>query len=287
MMSTLAVVLVAAFSADGLTTGPMETVGEGFQFTEGPLWLPSGEWIFSDIPADTIFKADKTVFRNPSGKSNGLTLDPQGRLIACEHGNRRVTRTEAGGVVTVLADSYMGKKLNSPNDACVRADGTVYFTDPQYGLEGREPEVGVNGVYMISPGGDLTRALDDFNAPNGIVLSPDEKLLYVADTNKSHIRAFDVAADGTLGKGRVWCSVSFPDGIRVDTLGRVWATSSNGVAVYGTDGKLIETLKFPQAPANCAFGGADGKTLYVTARTGVYSVTVTASGIHPASRVAR
>ena len=277
MIATL--ICICMLGADEqLTTGPVEVVAEGFQFTEGPVWMPGEGWLFSDIPADTIFRADKSVFRKPSGKSNGLVLDAEGRLIACEHWNRRVTRTEKDGSITVLAATCDGKRLNSPNDAAVRSDGTVFFTDPQYGLEGREADLETAGVYMISPSGEVRLLIDDFKKPNGIHLSLDEKTLYVADTEGSHIRAFDVAEDGSLSNGRVFCELPGPDGMDLDALGRVWSTSGAGVEVFSTSGERLGVVECPQVPANCAFGGEDGKTLYMTARTGVYKVPCAVAG---------
>lgn len=278
MLTVLIAMAVLAAEPEALTEGPVETVAEGFQFTEGPVWLPSGELVFSDIPADTIFRADKTVFRKPSGKSNGLTLDAEGRLIACEHWNRRVTRTEKDGVIAVLAETYQGKKFNSPNDATVRSDGTVFFTDPQYGLEGREAELPYAGVYSLAPDGKVTLLADDFDKPNGIGLSPDEKILYVADTEAGHIRAFDVAPDGNVANDRVLCPIPSPDGMCIDSRGRVWCTGRGGVHVFEPDGKALGVVAFPQEPANCTFGGDGGKTLFVTARTGVYRVRCTVKG---------
>lgn len=275
-----------AFEAAGsdLVTGRVETVREGFEFTEGPLWLPEGRLIFSDIPADTIYAADGSVVRSPSGKSNGLTLDPQGRLVACEHGNRRVSRTERDGTVTTVADAYEGKRLNSPNDVVVRSDGTIFFTDPPYGLDGRPAELDVQGVYAISPAGAIRLIADDFTKPNGLTFSPDESILYIADTEHSHIRAFDVASDGTLSNGRLFCEVQRPDGMKTDRDGRIWTTAADGMEVFAPDGARLAALPFPQRPANCAFGDEDGKTLYVTARTGVYRVRCATEGIRPATR---
>jgi gluconolactonase len=271
-----------AAQEESLIQGEVEVVSEGHQFTEGPIWLPTGELIFSDIPADTIFKADKTPFRKPSGKSNGLTLDREGRLIACEHWNRRVTRTEKDGSITVLAESYQGKKLNSPNDVVVRSDGTIFFTDPPYGLEGREGELGeLFGVYAIATDGAVSLLVDDFVRPNGLALSPDEQTLYIADTRQGHIRAFDVAVDGTLTNDRVFCDIPGPDGMKVDTNGYVWSTASDGVRAHRPDGSHALTVEFPQGPANCAFGDADSKSLYVTARTGVYKIRCGTKGIRP------
>ena len=278
-MTTL--VLLSAFmgGADSLTSGPIETVAEGFKFTEGPVWLPGGPLIFSDIPADTIYKADKTVYRQPSGKSNGLTLDTEGRLVACEHWNRRVSRTEKDGTVVTLADNYNGSKLNSPNDVIVRSDGMIFFTDPPYGLEGREQELEFHGVYAIPPSGGLVLVVDDFVKPNGLALSPDEQVLYVADTERGHIRAFDLAPDGSVSNDRVFCELPRPDGMKLDVTGNVWSTAQDGMRVFNPAGEHLQTIVFPQAPANCAFGDEDGKALYVTARTGVYKVRCAVEGI--------
>ncbi|MFO7973253.1 MAG: SMP-30/gluconolactonase/LRE family protein [Candidatus Hydrogenedentota bacterium] len=283
-MTTFVLLSVLMGGAETLTTGPVETVAEGFKFTEGPVWLPGGPLVFSDIPADTIYRADKTVYRRPSGKSNGLTLDTQGRLIACEHGNRRVSRTEKDGTVVALAETYDGKKLNSPNDVVVRSDGTIFFTDPPYGLEGREQELPFQGVYAIKPSGELVLLVDDFVKPNGLAFSPDETILYIADTDGGHIRAFDVAEDGSLTNGRVFCELPGPDGMKVDTKGNVWSTARDGVRVFNPEGKHLQTVEFPQNPANCAFGNEDGQTLYVTARTGLYKVRCTVKGILPGSK---
>lgn len=265
-------------AASELVAGPVEIVADGFEFTEGPVWLPTNQLIFSDIPANTIYYADKTVYRTPSGKSNGLRLDTKGRVIACQHGERQVARLEEDDV-RVLADRYEGTPLNSPNDAVVRSDGAIFFTDPPYGLEGREPDLDFHGVYVITPEGEVKLLDKDFVRPNGIGLSPDEKTLYVADTQESHIRAFDVAGDGSVSNGRKLCDVPFPDGMAVDTEGRIWSTSREGVVVFDSAGNRLGVVEFPQWPANCAFGGEDGKTLFVTARTSVYKVEVAVPGI--------
>ncbi len=266
---------------DGLTEGPVKTVNEGFTFTEGPVWLPSGEWVFSDIPQDTIYGIDKSVFRKPSGKSNGLVLDSEGRLIACEHWNRRVTRTEADGSITVLATEYEGKKLNSPNDAVARSDGAIFFTDPPYGLEGRDQEQPVNGVYRIDPDGSITLLVDDFPRPNGIALSADEKTVYIADSQAGHIRAFDVDAKGDFSNGRLFSKIPGPDGMALDVEGRIWATGADGIHVFAPDGERLGVIKTEKTPANCAFGGEDGRDLLITARTDLYMVRCTAAGLKP------
>lgn len=285
MHAWLVVGILVATAAKTVTTGPVEKVADGFKFTEGPVWTRSGELLFSDIPANRIYRADKTVFREPSNHSNGLAIDVEGRLIACEHGSRTVTRTEADGSSTVIAKEFEGKKLNSPNDAVVRSDGAIFFTDPPYGISKEQQELGFQAVYMIHPGGTLTAVARDFIKPNGIGLSPDEKTLYVADTEGSHIRAFDLAADGTATNGRVFCELPHPDGMAVDQKGYVWCTAEDGVRVLNPKGELVHTVQVPEGPANCGFGDADGKTLYITARTGLYKVRCVTPGIgFPASR---
>lgn len=253
-----------------------------YLFTEGPQFLHDGRLVFSDIPANKLYVmkgGEVSIFRDPSRNANGNTLDSTGRLITCEHGSRQVTRTDGSGKVTVIASTFEGKKLNSPNDACVSKKGRIYFTDPPYGIRPDEQEQPVNGVYMIE-GEKLTLLLKDFDRPNGIVLSPDEKTLYVADTAKNHIRAFPVLPNGLLGEGKVLASTPNPDGLRVDTKGRIWSASGDGANVISPDGKVLEVIKFPEAPANLCFS-RDGGTLYVTARKGLYSVKVTAKGISP------
>ena len=267
---------------------PVEKLAGGFQFTEGPIWVAArNELLFSDIPANRIvrFKDGKfTTFRTPSNNSNGLTLDKQGRLIACEHGPRRVTRTKADGAVTVLAERYQGRRLNSPNDVIVKSDGGIYFTDPPYGVKSEEREMDFQGVYRIDPAGrDLPAAprllVRDFAKPNGLAFTPDEKVLYVNDTERGHIRAFDVAPDGTLANGRVFAQTPGADGMKVDTAGNVYCTSSTGVMVFDRSGKHLGTIATPEQPANCAFGDADWKSLYMTCRTGVYRVRLAVPGL--------
>lgn len=278
----LSFVLAAAMligAGDALITGEVELIGEDYTFTEGPLWLPEGRWIFSDVQADTIFYADRTPYRSPSNNANGLALDPQGRVIACERD--RVSRTEKDGSVTVIADSYQGKRLNSPNDVAIRSDGTIFFTDPKSRRAEVESATGFSGVYAVPPqGGPAMLLSDDFGYPNGIALSPDEKTLYVSDTSGGHIRAFDLADDGTLSKGRVHCQVRIPDGIAVDADGRIWSSSSKGVVVFGADGASLGSVDFKGMPTNCAFGGSDGKTLLITVRRMVYKVQCVRPGLN-------
>ena len=265
-----------------LVSGPVELLADTYTFTEGPLWLPEGRWIFSDVQGDAIFYGDGSVYRKPSNNSNGLALDAQGRLIACELG--RLTRTEADGTRTVLAESYDGKPLNTPNDVAIRSDGTIFFTDPKPLRPSGSSALGYSGVYALPPsGGELMLIADDFKFPNGIALSPDEKVLYVSDTTGGHIRAFDLAPDGSLSNGRVHCEVRIPDGMAVDVDGRIWSSSSRGIVVFDVDGATLGKVEFRGVPTNCAFGGAEAKTLLITARKMVYNVECTRPGL-PAGR---
>ncbi len=265
-----------------LVSGPVELLADTYTFTEGPLWLPEGRWIFSDVQGDTIYYGDGSVYRKPSNNANGLALDAQGRLIACEPG--RLTRTETDGTTTVLAKSYDGKPLNTPNDVAIRSDGAIFFTDPKPLRSSEPPALGYSGVYVLpSGGGELKLIADDFTYPNGIALSPDEKVLYISDTRAGHIRAFDLAADGTLTNDRVHAEVRIPDGMAVDVDGRIWSSSSRGIAVFGVDGAALGKVDFRGMPTNCAFGGADGKTLLITVRRMVYRVDCTRPGL-PAGR---
>jgi len=266
----------------------VEKVAGGFQFTEGPVWNPAGFLLFSDIPANQIVKfvpgAAPAVFRTPSGNSNGLTYDRSGRLLMCEHSNRRVTRLEPDGAVSVLAGSYDGKALNSPNDIVVRSDGTIYFTDPPYGVpEGQKKELPFQGVYKISSDGKLTLLAQDFDRPNGIALSPDEKTLYVDDSARLHVRAFDLASDGSISNGRILGELKsprpgVPDGLKVDREGNLYVTGAGGVWVFDKTGKHLGTIVMPELPANCAWGDDDFRTLYLTARTGLYKIRLKIPG---------
>jgi gluconolactonase len=267
--------------ADLLITQEPERIATGFQFTEGPLWHPDGYLVFSDIPANCICRwwPDRTleVYRQPSGNSNGLTLDREGRLIACEHGNRRVSRTEADGTVIALATHYQGKRLNSPNDVVMRSDGSIYFTDPPYGVPPEEQELDIHGVYRIAPDGTLVLLADDFDRPNGLAFSPDESILYVDDTARRHVRAFAVPSDGTLANGRVFAEMQStatggPDGMKLDAEGNLYVTGPGGTWLFDPAGKHLGTLVTPEQPANLAFGDADRCTLYITPRTSVYRV---------------
>jgi gluconolactonase len=266
-----------------IESGDPERLATGFQFTEGPVWIADGYLLFSDIPANRIFKwtpkDGAQVWREPSGQSNGLTLDREQRLIACEHGNRRVSRTEADGTVVALADRYQGGRLNSPNDVVVKSDGSVYFTDPPYGIEPGEREQPVNGVYRIQPDGPLELLVDDFDRPNGLAFSPDESILYIDDSPRRHVRAFDLRPDGTLANSRVIADMDHPqpgspDGMKLDVQGHLYVAGATGVWVFEPDGECLGVIVTPERPANCAWGDEDRHSLYITARTSLYRVRV-------------
>lgn len=287
VLSFAAVVAVLAAGCVSAEERKVEKIGSGYQFTEGPVWAPWGSLLFSDIPANRIYevKGEARVYRAPSGQSNGLTFDQQGRLLACEHLTRRVTRTEKDGSLTVLAERYEGKRLNSPNDAVVKSDGSIYFTDPPYGVAGDKRELNFQGVYRITPNGKLELLVKDFDMPNGLCFSPDEKRLYIADSsNLRHIRVFDVAADGALANGRVFAKLAeggVPDGMKVDVTGNLYSSGPGGVWVFDASGKHLETIGCPEVPANLCWGDEDGKGLYITARTGVYKVRLDTRGVLP------
>lgn len=263
----------------------IEKLGDGMKFIEGPCWMASdGGWLlFSDIPANELKKWTKaggvTTWRTPSNNANGNLLDQQGRLITCEHSSRRVTRTNADGTIEVLFDSFEGKKLNSPNDVAVKSDGTLWITDPPYGIpKDQLQEQAAQNVFRFDPKTKaLTVVVADCDRPNGLCFSPDEKLLYVADSGKpKHLRVFTVKDDGTLADGKVFATLpkGGPDGIRCDALGNVWVSASNGdgVLVYAPDGTWLGTVLTPGGACNLSWGGADGKTLFITSYTSLYAI---------------
>ena len=260
----------------------------GMKFTEGPVWVPrdGGYLVFSDIPADEMKrwceKDGLAVIRKPSRNANGNTLDREGRIVTCEHSGRRLSILETDGTHRTLVDRFEGKAFNSPNDATAAADGAVYFTDPDYGLRGTPSEIGGNWVYRFDPAKNELRALArDFDKPNGIALSPDGRRLYIADAGKpKHIRVFDVLDDGGIANGRVFYEIDqgTPDGIRCDADGRLWSTAGDGVRVYDTKGKLLGTIAVPEVPANLCFGGKNGSTLFITARSSLYAINVKVAG---------
>jgi gluconolactonase len=266
-------------------------------FLEGPVWIKDrAVLVFSDIPNDELRQwspqGGVTSFRKPSRNANGNTLDRTGRLLTCEHSGRRVSVLEKDGSVKTLIDSFEGRKLNSPNDVVVRSDGTIWFTDPEYGLKNKpgtkekeDKQQPGNFVYCHDPKtGKTTAVVRDFVQPNGLAFSPDEKILYVADSGTpKHIRAFEVAANGTVSRGHVFCTIDkgSPDGIRVDRAGRVWSSAGDGVQIFAPDGRRIGRILMSEAPANLCFGGKDGKTLFLTARKSLYAINVAVTGAAP------
>jgi gluconolactonase len=291
----------------------VEKIAGGFRFVEGPVWnRKAGYLVFSDIPGNAIMtwspSGGASVFRArifegeyPDGMqvgTNGLTLDKEGRIVAAEHGNRQVSRIERDGALTVLAGRYEGKRLNSPNDLVIKKTGEIYFTDPPFGLlrpgqgvadAAKSPlrELDFSGVFRITAPGKIDLMTKDIALPNGLAFSPDEKKLYVANSAGKTWNVFDVKKDGTLENGRIFYDADketgpgVPDGMKVDTAGNVWATGPGGILVISAQGKLLGVIGFPEVPANCAWGDADGKTLYVTARTGLYRIRTNATGIRP------
>jgi gluconolactonase len=270
----------------------LEKLFGGLKFTEGAVWHPNGFLLFSDIPADTIYKwntKDKlSRFRNPAGNPNGNTLDKENRLITAQH-NRKLTRTEKNGKMTVLAERYGNKRLNSPNDVVVKSDGSIYFTDPPYGINFEEEELGFYGIYRWEENGNLTLLNKEMVRPNGIAFSPDEKKLYVSDSEKLHIQVFDVKSDGTLSKGRVFAELpgtdkGVPDGMKVDLLGNIYCTGSGGIWIFSPTGQLLDKINVPENATNLAWGNKDYKTLYITAGNSVYKIPLNIAGIQPGSR---
>lgn len=270
----------------------LERIADGFRFTEGPVWNVREQCLFfSDIPANTIYRyaaSGVTVHRKPSNHSNGLTLDHAGRLLACEHQARRVSRTGPNGVETVVAH-YQGKRLNSPNDLIVAKDGSILFSDPHYGLmDGLGgpgvQELAFRGVYRLAPGAqEPTLLADDFEAPNGLALTADGRRLYVDDSIRGHIRAFDVRDDWTVTGGAVFVELQgaepgVPDGMKLDTAGNIYCTSSGGIWLCSPAGVVLGRIRTPEVAANLAWGDADGHTLYITASTGLYRLRCTVGG---------
>ncbi|MEV0202607.1 SMP-30/gluconolactonase/LRE family protein [Nonomuraea sp. NPDC050691] len=275
----------------------VERLYTGTRWAEGPVYFPAGRFlVWSDIPNDRMLRWDEFTgavgpFRTPAGYTNGNTLDREGRMISCEQGNRRVTRTEHDGSITVIADRWEGRRLNSPNDAVVGSDGSIWFTDPSYGItsdyEGVRAEQEIDGchVYRIDPvTGEVRVVADDFERPNGLAFSLDERLLYVADTRRRHIRVFEVTDDGTLEKGRIFAEGAAGDaydGMRLDDTGRVWAAAGKSVHCYDPDGTLIGRLLLPDYVANLVFGGLKRNRLFVTASTSLYSIMLNVTGARP------
>ncbi|MEU0395062.1 SMP-30/gluconolactonase/LRE family protein [Streptomyces sp. NPDC006208] len=271
----------------------LETLHVGSRWAEGPLYIPAWrQLIWSDIPNDRMLRWDEetgavSVFRRAAGHTNGNTLDREGRLITCEQGNRRVTRTEHDGTLTVLADRWQGKRLNSPNDATVKSDGSIWFSDPDFGItsdyEGHraESEIGSNNVYRIDPdSGSVHLVADCFGAPNGLVFSADERQLFVSDTRAGFIRVFDVRDDGTLSKGEIFAEAKARkaarfDNLRFDDAGHLWAAAmDDGVHCYAPDGTLLGRILVPNTVSNIRFGGPKRNRLFITANDTLYSLVM-------------
>jgi gluconolactonase len=278
----------------------LEKLADGCIWAEGPVWFADGGYLlWSDIPNNRMLRwtpeTGVSTFRAESNNSNGNTRDRQGRLVTCEHLTRRVTRTEPDGSITIIAERHKGKRLNSPNDVVVKSDDSIWFTDPSYGImtefEGSRSEQEQGGcyVYRVDPKtGEIATVVEDFVKPNGLAFSPDEKILYVADSAASHdpnaphhIRAFDVVDGKKLTNSRVFCDIkggSIPDGFRVDVNGNVW-TSADGVECYAPDGTLLGRINVPEIVANVTFGGKRRNRLFITATTSLYAVYVNTTGV--------
>jgi gluconolactonase len=274
----------------------VEQLGTGFTFTEGPIWNPSGEFLlFSDMPGDTRRRWDESsgvqVVASPSNKGNGMTLDADGGLIVCEHSTSSLVRMDPDGTNTnreVLASHYEGKELNSPNDVCVKSDGSIWFSDPWYGrMPGfgveRERELGWQGVFRLAPGGgdpQLVVDQDEYEQPNGLCFSPDESLLYINDTPKAWIKVYDVGSDGSLSNGRLFfegvgtgeIEKGIPDGMKCDEQGNIWVTGPGGIWVISSGGEHLGTINVPENTGNLTWGGQDWQSLFIPSSTSLYRV---------------
>jgi len=279
-----------------LETSKAERLATGFVFTEGPLWHPDGFYYFVDIRRSNLHRLtpgkEPELVRANTGEGNGTTFDLQGRLVICEGGNRRVTRWASSGQSEILVDRYEGKRLNRPNDVVCRSDGSLYFTDPGLRVPLAERELPYAGVYRIAPDG-ATTLVADCEYPNGLAFSPDERVLYVANTRwTQYIHALELDAGGRLVRRRIFADMSsdetdgVPDGMKVDVEGRVFCTGPGGTWVFAPDGTRLGIIRTPEVPANLAFGGPDLRTLFLTARTSVYTLRVNVPGQpHPWYRV--
>ncbi len=300
--------------SDILSPGDPKLVAGGFEFTEGPLWHPDGFMYVSDVDARVHYRVDlasggKTVIRSNSGGANGATYDADGLVVICEQDARRVVRIQRDCSIEVIADRYEGKSLNKPNDIVVHSNGDIFFTDPQGLLDEADRELGYSAIFRLSADGVLTLMASDMNHPNGLAFSPDETKLYASNTRPDpHLQIYDVASDGNLSYSRVFAEMPYvpsapgemfrahsgamrpagerggvPDGLKVDTAGRVFCTGPGGTWVFDPDGTHRGTIETRELPANVAFGDPDGKTLFITARTSVYKVRLQTAGILPGS----
>ncbi|HEX9653661.1 MAG TPA: SMP-30/gluconolactonase/LRE family protein, partial [bacterium] len=248
---------------------------------EGPVWSDELGLLFSDIPANTVYRwtpdSGVSVYLHPSGNSNGLTFDSQNRLLLAQHGNRRLARRDSLGNEISLAAHYNGKRLNSPNDIAIKSDGAIFFTDPPYGISPNQEELGFYGIYRLSPSGSLQLLDASLQRPNGIVFSPDEAILYVCDSDARDIYIWDVVGDSLLANKRLFAHMDpegNADGMKVDAAGHLFATGPVGVWVYSPDGTMLNVIPVPGQTSNCGWGDADRKTLYVTSGSGVYRIRI-------------
>ena len=263
------------FSITQLNFAQVEKVVDGFQFTEGPVWK-DGALLFSDIPANKIYrwnvKDGLSVFLEPSGNSNGLALDKEGNLLLAQHGNRRLAKLFSDGKEISLASEYFGSKLNSPNDIAVKSDGSIFFTDPPYGIKPEQEELGYYGIYRLSKNGKLRLLDNSLRRPNGIAFSPDEKLLYVTNSETKDIYVWDVA-DSIITNRRLFASMEpngAGDGLKINSEGRLFVAGSVGIWIFEKDGTFIESIEIPGQTTNCAWGDEDRKTLYITSGDALY-----------------
>ncbi len=274
----------------------LEAIAHGFQFLEGPVWHPTDHYLnFNDIPGSTMYRwqpgAGVSVVAAPSNKANGNTRDRQGRLLTCEHATSRVVRTEPDGALTVLASHYCGQELNSPNDIVVRRDGAIYFTDPNFGRRPtwvgveRKQQLPFQAVFRLDPTGcELTPVATDFDQPNGLCFSLDERQLYVNDSPRGHIRRFDVLPDGLVSGGEVWAEVrgegrGVPDGLKADAAGRVYCAGPGGIHIFTPDAVCLGVIRVPFQAANFCWGDADYRSLYICASSTLYRIRVLAPGL--------
>lgn len=290
-------ILDARFAALIIGHARLERLWTGCRWAEGPVYVPAAKSVlWSDIPNDRLMRLDETdgsvsVFESPCGYHNGHALDAAGRVVACEHGGRRISRLEADGRWTLLADRYEGKRLNSPNDVVVKSDGSIWFSDPTYGIDSHyeghaaPSEIGASQVYRLdASSGEVTAVVTDRVCPNGLAFSPDETILYVADTGATHVSglpralyAYDIKPDGQgIGAARTFatCDAGFFDGFRVDRDGNLWTSSADSVRVYAPDGVLIGRILVPEIVSNLCFGGPKRNRLYITAQTSLYAIYV-------------
>ncbi|MCH7482021.1 MAG: SMP-30/gluconolactonase/LRE family protein [Chloroflexi bacterium] len=273
----------------GIVAGDVERVATGFQYTEGPLWHPAGYWLFVDTRPNLVFKlvpgTSPEVVRSDSGRANGLTFDIEGRLLMCEGYGRRLSRMEPDGSITTVAERFEGRRLNRPNDVVCRSDGAIFFTDPEPLVPESDRELGGSMVFRVMPDGSISAVVRDAPYPNGLAFSPDERTFYLINTTEpKRIRAYDVDADGALGavrEGPGLTDVAVPDGMAVDTEGRIYTNGPDGVWVFEPGGRRLGTIPVPEPPTNVAFGGPGYGTLLIAAKTSVYSVRLATTGVVP------